>query len=261
MGGGTATKELDFARSSACTFPCRSDRVGVESTMNGEREAPAEQEEEHYAALRREMVHKQLRWRHLTDDRLLEAMERVPRHCFVPASVREDAYADRALAIGSGQTISQPYMVATMVAALRLRGSERVLDVGCGSGYQAAVLSLLARQVIGIERLLPLVERARQVLEELGYDNVTVVEGDGTLGYKPAAPYEGIIVGAGAPEVPQPLLDQLADGGRLVIPVGDRRLQRVTIMGRRGDQFIRHEGIDCVFVPLLGDYGWDTDTS
>jgi len=216
-------------------------------------------EEASYARLREQMVRTQLTARHLSDARLLDAMAQVPRHHFVPPAARDDAYADRALPIGLGQTISQPYMVATMIAALRLQGHEKVLDVGCGSGYQAAVLSLLAREVIGIERAPELVVRARRLLAELGYDSVRVVEGDGSLGYPPEAPYDAIVVGAGAPEVPQPLVDQLADGGRLVVPVGDRRLQRLTTIGRRGDRIIRHDGIDCVFVPLVGHRGWSLD--
>jgi len=226
----------------------------MDQEQPGPVESPAE--EAAYARAREQMVRTQLTARHLSDPRLLQAMARVPRHRFVPPAVRDDAYADRALPIGLGQTISQPYMVATMVAALHLQGHEKVLDVGCGSGYQAAILGLLAREVIGVERVVELVVRARRVLRDLEYTNVRVVEADGSLGYPPEAPFEAIVVGAGAPDVPQPLVDQLADGGRLVVPVGDRRLQRLEIVGRRGDQIIRHTGIDCVFVPLIGERGW-----
>ena len=195
--------------------------------------------------------------RGVADARVLDAMRRVPRDAFVPPESHPAAYADRALPIGSGQTISQPYMVAVMTEALRLTGSERVLDVGTGSGYQAAVLSLLAREVITIERRPELADSARTTLATLGYTNVTVITGDGTLGSPEHAPFDGIVVGAGAPRVPAALKAQLStSGGRLVIPVGPPEHQALHVVTRDGTAFVDILGIGCVFVPLIGEEGW-----
>jgi protein-L-isoaspartate(D-aspartate) O-methyltransferase len=202
------------------------------------------------------MVRTQIERRGVTDPRVLEAMRKAPRHLFLPDRLRDQAYSDQALPIGEGQTISQPYIVACMLAALRLQGTEKALDVGSGSGYQTALLSLLAREVIGVERIPDLAQRAARRLEELGCDNARIVVGDGTLGYEEEAPYGAIVVGAGAPEVPQPLVDQLAIGGRLVIPVGDRYLQRIVTVTRTARGTKTDDGIGCVFVPLLGEHGW-----
>jgi protein-L-isoaspartate(D-aspartate) O-methyltransferase len=198
----------------------------------------------------------QLVARGIRDTRVLDAMRRVPRHEFVELETQGLAYADRALPIGDGQTISQPYMVAAMTEALRLHGRERVLDVGTGSGYQAAILAELAREVVTIERRPELADAARKRLDSLGYRNVRVLVGDGSVGYVDDAPYDGILVAAASPRVPESLKHQLADGGRLVIPVGPPDQQRLTIVCRDGDRFVEsvHEG--CVFVPLVGAEGW-----
>jgi protein-L-isoaspartate(D-aspartate) O-methyltransferase len=202
-------------------------------------------------------IDEQLVARGIADARVLEAMRRVPREAFVPIAAQSHAYADRALPIGGGQTISQPYMVAVMTEALRLTGRERVLDVGTGSGYQAAVLCELARDVISIERMPELAEAARARLAALGYTNVDVIVGDGTLGSVAHAPFDGILVAAGAPRAPEALKHQLSpDGGRLVIPVGPSEQQWLTVVTRDGDRFTESTGIGCVFVPLLGEDGW-----
>ena len=202
-------------------------------------------------------IDEQLVARGITDARVLDAMRRVPRDVFVPHEAQQAAYDDRALPIGSGQTISQPFMVAAMTEALRLTGSERVLDVGTGSGYQAAILSVLAREVITIERRPELAEMARHALATLERTNVTVLTGDGTLGSPAHAPFDAILVAAGAPRVPEPLKAQLAaDGGRLVIPVGSSAQQSLRIVTRDGDRFVETEGVGCVFVPLIGAEAW-----
>jgi protein-L-isoaspartate(D-aspartate) O-methyltransferase len=205
-------------------------------------------------------IDEQLVARGITDARVLEAMRRVPRDAFVPPESSPAAYADRALPIGGGQTISQPYMVAVMTEALRLTGSEHVLDVGTGSGYQAAVLSVLARDVITIERRPELAESARATLAALCYGNVTVVAGDGTLGDREHAAFDAIVVGAGAPRVPEALKAQLsASGGRLVIPVGPPDHQILHVITRDGNAFTDTLGLGCVFVPLIGEEGWTND--
>jgi len=207
--------------------------------------------------LRKQMVERQLRARGISDQRLLRVMEKVPRHLFVPENQKASAYEDTPLPIGYGQTISQPYMVAVMTEALELTGSERVLEIGTGSGYQAAVLSELAREVISIERIEPLAAEAAQRLARLGYLNVQVVVDDGSQGYAPRAPYEGILVTAGAPTAPEPLLEQLAVGGRMVVPVGDRFSQELEVHTRlQDDKFEVRRFCPCRFVDLIGKYGW-----
>lgn len=203
------------------------------------------------------MVEQQLRNRDVEDERVLEAMQRVPRHLFVPEELRDRAYVDAALPIGSGQTISQPYMVARICEALSLHGSERVLDVGTGSGYQAAVLAELAAEVHTIERLPELADAARISLEEAGYgDRVHVHVGDGTLGLPEHAPFGAIAVAAAAPELPPSLYDQLEPRGRLVVPVGKRNGQRLQLVVRspEGPAIVR--SVSCRFVPLLGEEGF-----
>jgi len=202
-------------------------------------------------------IDEQLVARGITDARVLDVMRRVPREAFVPSASSELAYADRALPIGCGQTISQPYMVAVMSEALRLTGGERVLEVGTGSGYQAAVLGELARHVMTVERVPELAEAARARLAALGYTNVDVSVGDGTLGSPSHAPFDGILVAAGAPRAPDALKEQLSpEGGRLVIPVGPAEQQWLVVITRHGDRFTESTGIGCVFVPLLGRNGW-----
>jgi len=202
----------------------------------------------------------QLVARGIRDARVLDAMRRVPRHQFVLQDAQSLAYADRALPIGDGQTISQPYMVAAMTETLRLQGHEHVLEVGTGSGYQAAILAELARDVVTIERRRELAEMARARLSALGYHNVLVVVGDGSLGYEDGAPYAGILVAAASPRVPESLKHQLADGGRLVIPVGPPEEQRLTLVSRDGDRFLESVLDGCVFVPLVGAEGWPEPT-
>lgn len=211
---------------------------------------------ETFAAARRAMVEDQIRQRGIVSQRVLEAMLSVPRHEFVPAEFRADAYADKPLPIGKDQTISQPFMVGAMTEALELTGSERVLEIGTGSGYQAAVLSLLAREVISIESHPSLALGAQERLTDLGYANVHVHGGDGSLGYAQAAPYDAILVTAAAPEIPPLFVAQLREGGRLVIPVGTRESQEL-LQSRKESGMLRSRALlDCVFVPLLGRYGW-----
>jgi protein-L-isoaspartate(D-aspartate) O-methyltransferase len=203
------------------------------------------------------MVEQQLRSRDVDDARVLEAMERVPRDLFVPEEVRGRAYDDVALPIGFGQTISQPYMVARICEALSLRGSERVLDVGTGSGYQAAVLAELAHEVHTIERIPELAAIARERLAQAGYaERVHVHVGDGTLGLPEYAPYEAIAVAAAAPDPPAPLYDQLAERGRLVVPVGGRRGQQLQLIVRSPEGPAVARSIPCRFVPLVGEAGF-----
>ena len=203
------------------------------------------------------MVEHQLRGRGIRDESVLAAMASLPRDLFVPPDLRSHAYSDDALPIASGQSISQPYMVARMTELLELRPGNRVLEVGTGSGYQAAVLARLGCSVISVERHADLAAAARARLEELGLAGaVTVVVGDGSLGRPGEAPFDGIVVTAAAPAVPEALPAQLADGGRLVIPVGPRRLQELILVVRSGDAFERHGCGGCVFVPLVGKSGY-----
>jgi protein-L-isoaspartate(D-aspartate) O-methyltransferase len=209
-----------------------------------------------FAFIRRSMVARQIRDRGIGDARVLDSMNRVPRHAFVPSDRISAAYFDQPLPIGDGQTISQPFMVAAMAASLGLSPDDRVLEIGAGSGYQAAVLSLLAKEVIAIETRSELAAVARERLARLGYANVRIEEGDGSLGYPSRAPYNAILVSAAAPSVPQPLIEQLAEGGRLAIPVGDAEAQQVLRLTRRGTAMIREDLYHCRFVPLVGRHGW-----
>jgi len=203
------------------------------------------------------MVETQIRARGVRDERVLAAMLRVPRHEFVEDAYGAQAYADHPLQIGEHQTISQPYMVAVMTEALRLKETDRVLEIGTGSGYQAAVLAELAEKVYSIERLRPLMIKARQTLDKLSYTNVVIKVGDGTAGWPEEAPFEAIIVTAGSPLIPQPLVAQLTTGGRLVIPVGDetsQSLKRLTLT----EQGPKEEDLlGCRFVKLIGQHGWE----
>ena len=201
------------------------------------------------------MVNRQLRARGITDERVLAAMETVPRADFVPSGARRHAFEDRPLSIGSGQTISQPYVVALMLEALELTRTDRLLEVGVGSGYVAAVAAEIAAEVHGVERVVELAERARDVQTAT---NVHIHHGDGTLGWADAEPFDAIIVSAAGPAVPEPLIDQLADGGRLVMPVGDRGLSQWLVRVRRdGDSTSTEQLVPVAFVPLVGAHGWD----
>jgi protein-L-isoaspartate(D-aspartate) O-methyltransferase len=205
---------------------------------------------------RQRMVQEQLAERGIRDERLLQAMRDVPRHRFVPPEYQYMAYSDGPLPIGSGQTISQPYIVALMTQLLRLQGDENVLEVGTGSGYQAAILGHLAKQVHSIERHAELAERAAASLRSLGLVNVTVHIGDGSLGLPELAPFHAILVTAAAPKAPRPLLDQLAQGGYLVLPVGGRTNQFLERWERHGAGFEQDVLVPVAFVPLRGQHGW-----
>lgn len=202
------------------------------------------------------MVERQLRRRGIADERVLAAMGRVPRELFVPEAFRADAYADRALPIGCGQTISQPFMVATICALLELRGDERVLDVGAGSGYQAAVLDEIAAEVVTIERLPELAAAARASLADAGHESVDVRVGDGSTGVPDRSPFDAIAVAAAAPSVPAALYEQLATGGRLVVPRGARWAQRLVLVVKTEEGPRERVSVPCRFVPLLGDEGF-----
>ena len=192
----------------------------------------------------------------IRDLAVLRAIGTVPRHLFVPESVRHRAYEDEALPIGGGQTISQPWVQARYLELAALRGRERVLEVGGGSGYQTALLALLADSVFAVERIPALAHQARSALEAAGIRNVTVLVGDCTLGWRPFAPYDAILVAAASPEVPLPLIDQLAPGGRLIIPIGDRSAQTLTLVQRTPDGIRTSTVADVRFVPLLGEFGF-----
>jgi protein-L-isoaspartate(D-aspartate) O-methyltransferase len=193
--------------------------------------------------------------RGVSDERVLAAMREVPRHRFVPDSVAAKAYGDHSLPIGYGQTISQPYVVGRMTQLLALEPHHRVLEIGCGSGYQAAVLGRIARTVFTLERVSELARRASFLLRDLGYDNVSVKALDGTYGLAANAPYDRILVAAGATEIPRPLLDQLVVGGRMIVPVGDAKVQRLRVVKKRRDHFGQEEKDEVTFVPLLGRFG------
>lgn len=202
------------------------------------------------------MVEEQLIRRGIKDERVLAAMRDIERHRFVPEKLIESAYDDCALPIGEGQTISQPYMVALMTELLVLKGGEKVLEIGTGSGYQSAVLSKLAAEVYTVERVEPLAWKAKKRLEALGYTNVHVVVSDGTLGLPNHLPYDGIVVTAGAPEIPRGYIQQLKTGGRLVIPVGSKYSQSLYRVMRTPDGTEQSQSTACVFVPLVGKDGW-----
>src|SRR3990172_375649 len=202
------------------------------------------------------MVEEQIVGRGVKDTRVLAAMRKIPRHEFLPEAIRGVAYADQALPIGEGQTMSQPYMVALMTELLDLKATERVLEIGTGSGYQAAVLAELCEKVYTVERVKTLAAQARVVLDRLGYKNVAIKVYDGTYGWKEMAPFDAVIVTAGSPDVPSALVDQLRDGGRLVIPVGERYAQQLLKIVRKAEGTVMEKSIPCVFVPLIGAHGW-----
>ena len=209
-----------------------------------------------YGTGREKMVNEQLLSRDIVDARTLAAMSEVPRHCFVDDAMRAKAYGDHPLPIGAGQTISQPYIVAYMTQALLLQGDERVLEIGTGSGYQAAVLSRLCRKVYTVERVNSLLAGARKVFDQLRYYNIRSKLDDGTLGWPDHGPYDAISVTAGGPEIPDPLIAQLADPGRLVMPIGDRQVQELKLLIKKEGQteIISLAGVR--FVDLVGEYGW-----
>ena len=206
---------------------------------------------------RARMVEEQLRARGIRDERVMATMGRVPREEFISGEDADNAYGDYPLPIGAGQTISQPYIVASMIEALDLRPQDRVLEVGTGTGYQAAILGELSSDVWTIERHAELADKAREILQRLGYANVHVVTGDGSLGLGDHAPFDKILVAAAAPRVPETLIAQLADGGKLVIPVGSRAEQQVLVVRKVGDQTVVTPREACRFVPLVGEQGWE----
>ena len=202
------------------------------------------------------MVQEQLIPRGISDPRVIDAMREVPRHCFVDDALQSRAYGDFPLPISAGQTISQPYIVALMTEALGLTGSERVLEIGTGSGYQAAILSRLCSQVYTVERINVLLAGSRRVFDQLRYFNIIAKLDDGTLGWPEHGPFDAIIVTAGGPEIPEPLVEQLVDGGRLVIPVGDQHLQALQVLEKGEDEVQVRELEKVRFVDLVGEHGW-----
>ncbi len=205
---------------------------------------------------RQRMVEQQLRGRGIEDERVLDAFLKIPRELFIPDEYRSQAYLDHPIPIGCDQTISQPFIVGLMVGALRLKGDERVLEIGTGSGYQTALLSLLVSEVFSIERIAELSASAANRLKMLNAANVTLKVGDGTLGYPAQAPYDAIIVSAASPELPQPLLDQLKSAGRLVLPVGTQQVQTLLVLEKTKEGIKQRVLGECVFVPLIGRFGW-----
>lgn len=213
-----------------------------------------------YEKQRHLMVEYQLRARGIKDERVLAAMKNVPRHLFVEEDLRDRAYEDCALPIGNGQTISQPYMVAIMTELLELKGGEKVLEIGTGSGYQGAILSMLASEVFSVERVKPLALKAQEIFRKLEYTNIRVITGDGTLGLPGLSPFDGIIVTAAAPEIPDTYIKQLKTGGRLVIPVGGKYSQVLYQVRNAPSGISTSLSTACVFVPLIGEHGWSNDS-
>lgn len=214
-----------------------------------------------FSHAREKMVEEQITGRGIHDSRVIEAMRNVERHQFVDSAFRQRAYNDTPLPIGNGQTISQPYMVALMTETLVLKPGNRILEIGTGSGYQAAILAEICQSVFSIERDSILAQRARKTLDGLGYMNVAIRVGDGTMGWQEYSPFDGIIVAAGAPMIPEKLLKQLKDGGRIVIPIGDMKTQRLCLYQKKGEKFDFSEICNCAFVPLVGKEGWVSETN
>jgi protein-L-isoaspartate(D-aspartate) O-methyltransferase len=214
------------------------------------------QEEQDYKLLRENMVEFQIKSRRIENERVLKVMKEIPRHLFIPQSQRLYAYEDFPIPIGEGQTISQPYIVALMTEALQLKGDEKVLEIGTGSGYQAAILSKLSKEVYTTENIKSLALNAEELFIGLGYKNIKLKVADGTEGWAEYSPYNGIIVTAGAPQIPEPLIEQLAENGRIVIPVGDSFSQGLVLGEKIKGRLITKTICGCVFVPLVGKYGW-----
>ncbi|MEK6612022.1 MAG: protein-L-isoaspartate(D-aspartate) O-methyltransferase [Gemmatimonadota bacterium] len=210
-----------------------------------------------FTGARRRLI-EELRGKGIRDMAVLRALDLTPRHQFVPTGVRHRAYEDTPLPIGNGQTISQPWVHAIYLQTLGLKGDENVLEIGTGSGYQTVLLAHLCRHVYSVERIRPLLESARDAITACGVRNVSLLCGDGSFGWPEFAPYDAILVSAGSPEVPKPLLAQLAEGGRLIVPVGGREDQRLIEMTRQGDAYHRRELSGVRFVPLVGEHGWET---
>ncbi len=212
-----------------------------------------------YSGFRKKMVEHQLIPRGIEDEGVLSAFGKIKREAFVPIQLKKDAYEDFPLSIGEAQTISQPYMAALMTQCLELKGGEKVLEIGTGSGYQTAVLAELTGQVYSIERMHILARRAERLLEELAYTNIKILIGDGTLGWEESSPYDRILVTAGAKEVPSPLMEQLGEGGLIVIPVGGAYSQELKVV-RKEKCHLKTKAMErCIFVPLVGKYGWEED--
>lgn len=214
---------------------------------------------EDFRKLRDLMVDTQLIPRGIKDARVLDAMRKVPRHLFVSESIQHRAYDDMALPTDGGQTISQPYMVAVMTELLEMKGDEKVLEIGTGSGYQSAVLAELSQEVFTVERIADLAGRAKERFHTLGYSNIHIHIGDGTLGWPEESPFDRVLITAGSPEIPQPVIEQLADGGIIVAPVGDRFSQQLISLRRSKGTLSEQVHTPCVFVPLIGKYGWKSD--
>jgi protein-L-isoaspartate(D-aspartate) O-methyltransferase len=200
-----------------------------------------------------------LRDKGINDLSVLRSFEMTPRHAFVPTGLRHRAYEDAPLPIGNGQTISQPYVHAMYLQLLKLKGTERVLEIGTGSGYQTVLLAHLAAQVFSIERIGPLLQQAQENIRQSGVNNVSLLLGDGTIGWREYAPYDAILVGAGSPSIPQPLIDQLAEGGRLLVPVGDREEQKLVMVTKENGKIEQQDVAPVRFVPLVGSHGWSPD--
>ena len=209
-----------------------------------------------YAGQRRKMIEEQLLERGIKDLALMEVMSRVPRHLFVDSSLQQRAYGDCPLPIGENQTISQPYIVASMTEALHLKGKERVLEIGTGSGYQTAILAEMASQVFTIERIRPIVQKTKVLLNSLRYENIVFKVFDGTYGWRDQSPFDAILISAATPTIPMALIEQLADKGHLVAPVGGRESQQLTVLSKIGSRLVSRETASCKFVPLIGKFAW-----
>ena len=211
---------------------------------------------EHFFELRQKMVNEQIIAREITDERVIDAILKIPRHEFVDPAFCNESYNDYPLPIDCDQTISQPYMVALMTQILELTGQEKVLEIGTGSGYQTAILSELSRYVYSVERFEKLADSAKKIIEKLNYTNISIKVGDGTKGWVDFSPFDCIIITASSPKIPGPLIDQLKDNGRMIIPIGESFSQELILIRKKGDEIITKSICGCVFVPLVGDYGW-----